>query len=106
MGRDSHLPTLFGRATLVSDGHTTLRDSVRVLRGLCEDGASPDAQTDSDLSALLQAFAERALSHFELEEGGAYFGTLAADSPELLGHIAELKGEHGAMRIALRVLSS
>ncbi|HEX7670071.1 MAG TPA: hemerythrin domain-containing protein [Polyangiaceae bacterium] len=104
MSRDSHLPTLFGRATLVSDGHTTLRDSVRVLRGVCEDGASPDAHPDSDLSALLETFAEGVLSHFELEEAGAYFGTLAEDSPELLDQIAELKSEHGSMRISLGVL--
>jgi hemerythrin-like domain-containing protein len=104
MSRDSHLPTLFGRASLVSDGHTTLKDSARALRDLCEGGASADAQRDSDLAALVEAFAVRVLSHFEVEESGAYFDTLAEDSPELSSPIAQLKNEHGSMRITLRGL--
>ena len=99
MSRDSHLPTLFGRATLVSDGHTTLKESARALRELCD-----AAQADPTLPALLDTFAERVLAHFSVEEGGAYFGTLAEDSPELLGQIAVLKNEHGSMRTALASL--
>ena len=85
MSRDSHLPTLFGRATLVSDGHTTLKDAARGLRDLCarEDGQS--VAPDSELRSSFDGFAERILSHFSVEEGGSYFGTLAEDSPDLVG---------------------
>lgn len=101
MSRDNHLPTLFGRATLVSDGHTTLKDSARVLRDLCEKPDSAGIAPNSEMLASFDGLAERVLAHFALEEGGSYFGTLAEDSPALVDQIAHLMGEHEAMRADL-----
>jgi hypothetical protein len=104
MSRDRHLPTLFGRAGLVFDGHTTLKDSARALRDLCgkQDGAR--VAPDTEMLASIDGFAERVLAHFALEEGGSYFGTLAEDSPQLVDQVAHLKGEHRAMRADLHRL--
>ena len=104
MGLDSRLPTLFGRPTLVSDGHTTLRDSARALRELCALPESVHASRGDELRTSFEGFAKRVLAHFALEEGGSYFGTLAEDSPELVDQIAHLKGEHRTMRTDLRSL--
>lgn len=106
MTQDRHLPTLFGRATLVSDGHTTLKDSARALRDLCEKPDGARVAPDSEMRASIDGFSERLLAHFDLEEGGSYFGTLAEDSPELVDQIAHLKGEHVAMREELRRLQA
>jgi len=104
MNRPQHLPTLFGRVSLVSDGHTTLRDSSDVLRGLCGGAESGGAPPDREMLACLDRFAQQVLAHFALEESRSYFGTVAEDSPQLADQIAHLKGEHRTMRADLRRL--
>lgn len=105
MSLGSRLPTLFGRATLVSDGHNTLNDSVRALRELCALPESVRTTREAELRTSFEGFAARVLAHFALEEGGGYFGTLAKESPELVDQIAHLKGEHRAMKTDLSNLS-
>lgn len=92
------MPDLFGRATLVSGQHKSLRATAEKLRSSL--GAPPDEQL-----ATVAEFGRQMLEHFAAEERKEYFGTLVSESPRLGDPIEELKAEHREMAAAVRALT-
>jgi hypothetical protein len=101
------LPTFFGRATVAFEGHVELREMARALRHRCRKEMDPSAasQTDDPFPSV-SSFMSQVVSHFSLEEGGAYFGVLASDVPELVEPIARLVADHRAMAEELARLAA
>ncbi|HVW27388.1 MAG TPA: hemerythrin domain-containing protein [Polyangiaceae bacterium] len=96
------LPNLFGRATVAFPGHDALEPLIRNLRRLL---STPDAQGREQWVAALSPFSECLLAHFEAEERGGYFTTLAEDRPDLEQLIEALRIEHRQMREIVRLVS-
>jgi iron-sulfur cluster repair protein YtfE (RIC family) len=92
-------PDAFGRFTAIGSQHQELGATVAELRRMCDALQSGDAEPTRHFAAvtLLSNWRAELMVHFSTEESGSYFGVVAADRPELIAKIAELRADHTAM---------
>jgi hypothetical protein len=101
-------PSLFGRFTAIQQQHSQLSRLSSELHAMCAAlEAEPPLPLPVELSPrrLIAEWSRELSSHFETEEGLSYFGTLAAERPDLSFRIGDLRADHTAMLEAIEALS-
>ena len=101
------LPTFFGRLTNVLSEHEHLRDTLRSLTTMCSALEAGQMALPPELEPrlLIGELCTQLSTHFEAEEGGAHFGTMSHERPDLLPGIVDLKMEHRSMLATVRNLA-
>lgn len=89
-----HMPTLFGRASVVLREHAELRATLGRLRELCILLGDADVPAELDPYALLEQLRAQMLDHFAAEEADDYFGAIALMAPAFADRIAQLEDQH------------
>ena len=97
---------LFGRFSTVLSEHADLGALLDRMRDLFADLREGRAGPTSDPGQLVEEFRRELRKHFTLEENEQYFGTIAADRPELKGEVLRLLAEHEDLMGALAPLQA
>jgi len=99
MNQEIPLPSVFGRLTNLLSEHERLAGTLAQVRAMClalEAGHDVLA-AGHDPRQLIGLLRFELSRHFDAEESPAHFGTVAAERPDLLAEVVELKIEHLVM---------
>lgn len=101
-------PSLFGRFTAIQEQHSQLSSLNTELHAMCAALEAEPPVLSAELSPrrLIAEWSRELSRHFETEEGLSYFGTLAAERPDLSFRIGDLRADHTAMLEAIEALSA